>query len=212
MLAKRVALDSQSLLDTDSPQWGKVQGKRIRLAFTPLYRQPSEYVKVVGADWEYGVTDRLTLKSLHNGKEIFFFLEWEDPTEDVELKDKFPDGAGLLFAMRMDAPIHTMGEKDSPVNAWYWRADKNGEGRSFLAEGLGTTQETKNSQILAQAKWNDGAWRLVLARSLTVDDEAVQFELGGTYKVGCAVWEGSNRERAGMKSYSNGWQDLELEE
>ena len=47
MLAKKVALDSKSLLDTDSPEWGKVQGERVRLAFTPLDRQPSEYVKVV---------------------------------------------------------------------------------------------------------------------------------------------------------------------
>jgi DMSO reductase family type II enzyme heme b subunit len=50
-----------------------------------------------------------------------------------------------------------------------------------------------------------------MARSLTVNDQAVQFEAGGTFKVGCAVWQGSNRERAGLKSYSNGWLELELE-
>jgi DMSO reductase family type II enzyme heme b subunit len=211
MLAKRVALDSQSLLDTDSPEWGKVQGERVRLAFTPLDRQPSEYVKVVGKQWDYGETDRVTLKSLHNSKEIFFFLEWEDSSKDVELKDQFPDGAGLLFPLKFDAPIDTMGEKDWPVNAWYWRADVDGTGRSFTAEGLGTTQETKDSHILVEAKWADGIWRLVMARSLTVNDQAVQFEAGGTFKVGCAVWQGSNRERAGLKSYSNGWLELELE-
>ena len=35
MLVKRVALESQSLLDTDSPVGGQIQGERIRLAFTP---------------------------------------------------------------------------------------------------------------------------------------------------------------------------------
>ena len=50
-----------------------------------------------------------------------------------------------------------------------------------------------------------------MARTLSVEDEAVQFEAGGTYKVGCAVWQGSNNERAGLKSYSNSWYELELE-
>ncbi len=212
MLAKRVVLYSQTLLDTDSPVWEQIQGEQIRLAFTPLGRQPSEYVKVAGKTWDYGETDRATLKSLHNSKEIFFFLEWEDPHKDVKLKDAFPDGAGLLFPLKWDAPIDTMGEKDWPVNAWYWRADIEGRGRSFTAEGLGTTQETKNSPIKVQANWKDGIWSLVMARTLSVEDETVQFEIGGTYKVGCAVWQGSNNERAGLKSYSNSWYELELED
>ncbi len=116
MLARRVTCDSKSLLDTDAPEWGKLKGERIRLAFTPLNQQPSEYVKLVGTQWDYGETDRLTLKSLHNGKEIFFFLEWEDSSQDVELKDRFPDGAGLLFPIRWDAPIDTMGEKESEAS------------------------------------------------------------------------------------------------
>lgn len=211
MLVKRLALDSQSLLDTDSPVWGQIQGERIRLAFTPLDRQPSEYVKVLGKAWDYGETGRVILKSVHNSREIFFFLEWEDSTQDVTTKDGFPDGAGLLFPLKWDAPIDTMGEKDWPVNAWYWRADVDGRGRSFKAEGLGTTQETGNSPIRVQANWKDGIWSLVMARTLSVEDEAVQFEAGGTYKVGCAVWQGSNNERAGLKSYSNSWYELELE-
>ncbi len=210
MLAKKVALDGQALLKADSPVWEKVEGERIRLAFTPLNRQ-IEFVKAVGATWDYGKTERVTLKSLHNGKEIFFFLQWEDASRDVSLKDAFPDGAGVLFPLKFDAPIDTMGEKDWPVNAWYWRADYQEKGKSVTAEGLGTTQETPNSRILIDASWKDGIWRVVMGRSMTVEDEAVQFEAGGTYQVGCAVWEGSNRERAGLKAYSNSWYEVELE-
>jgi len=212
MLAEKVSLDSKTLMNLDSSVWEKAKGEPIRLAFTPLNRQPSEYVKVAGLEWEYGETSQVDLKTLHNGQEIFFLMEWEDSSEDTHLRDGFPDGAGLLFPLKWDAPINTMGEKDWPVNAWFWRADKQEEGRSFTAEGLGTTQETENSRILTQAKWSEGVWRLVLARSLTVDDQTVQFEPGGTYKVGCAVWQGANQERGGLKSYSNSWYELELQE
>lgn len=185
------------------------------MANTPLDRQPSEFVKLVGDSWDYGVTAKLFVRSVHNGKEIFFHLEWEDPTQDASLNDAFPDGAGLLFPLKTDAPIDTMGSKQEPVNAWYWRADKEG-GRNITAEGLGSTQETPNSRtksrIQTRAGWKDGRWRLVVARALTVDDTAVQFEEGGSYKVGFAVWQGSNQERAGLKSFSNSWLDLELED
>ncbi len=214
MLVRRVPWGSETLLDGDSPEWGKVEGKRIRLTFTPLDRQPSEYVKLAGDTWDYGETERLMVKSVHNGKEIFFHLEWEDASQDVELKDAFPDGAGLLFPLEWDAPIETMGSKQEPVNAWYWRADKEG-GRNITAQGLGSTQETANSRtksrIRTQARWKDGRWRLVMGRSLTVEDTAVQFEEGVATKVGFAVWQGANQERAGFKSYSNSWLDLELE-
>jgi steroid C-25 hydroxylase gamma subunit len=219
MLVKKVASSSESLLDSDSPEWGKVPGKRIRMAATPLDRQPSEYVKLVGDSWDYGATTQMWVKSVHDGKAIYFLLEWEDSTQDVVLVDEaFPDGAGLLFPLKKDAPIDTMGSKEEPVNAWYWRADKENQegGRNIRAEGLGSTQETANSRtksrILTRARWKDGRWRLVMGRSLTVEDTAVQFEAGGDYKVGFAVWQGSNRERAGLKSFSNSWLDLELED
>ena len=213
MLVSMVALGSESLLDSDSPEWGKVQGKRIRLAHTPLDRQPSDYVKLVGETWDYGKTEQLLVNSVHNGKEIFFLLEWEDWSHPG-VEDDFPDGAGLLFPLKAEAPIETMGSKEQQVNAWYWREDAD-RGMSFTAEGLGTTVQTPNSRtnshILARARWKDGRWRLVMGRPLTVQDTAVQFEAGGIYKVGFAVWQGANRERAGFKSYSNSWLGLELE-
>lgn len=214
MLVKKVPSGSESLLDSGSSEWEKVQAKRVRLSPTPLDRQPSEFVKVVGDTWDYGATARLMVKSVHNGKEIFFRLEWEDPTKDNGLSDTFPDGAGLLFPLKIDAPIDTMGSKEEPVNAWYWRADKEG-GRNITAAGLGSTQETANSRtksrISTRAQWKDGRWSLVIGRSLKVDDTAVQLEAGGATKVGFAVWQGSNQERAGLKAFSNSWLDLELE-
>lgn len=215
MLVKKVSSSAQSLLDGDSPEWGKVEAKRIRLSNTPLDRQPSEYVKLVGDSWDYGITTQLWVKAIHNGKEIFFLLEWQDPKRDAGLNDTFADGAGMLFPLKSDAPIDTMGSKQEPVNAWYWRADTEG-GRNITAQGLGSTQETAHSraksQILTQALWRDDRWRLIMARAFSVDDTAVQFEAGGTYKVGFAVWQGSNQERAGLKSFSNSWLDLVLED
>jgi DMSO reductase family type II enzyme heme b subunit len=51
-----------------------------------------------------------------------------------------------------------------------------------------------------------------MGRSLTVADKAVQFEAGAPYKIAFAVWQGSNLERAGLKSYSGAWLECEVAE
>ncbi len=65
-----------------------------------------------------------------------------------------------------------------------------------------------------QSTWGNGAWAVVFARPLAVPelkDEAVQLAPGKPVKIGFAVWEGSNGERAGVKSFSKEWRELTLE-
>ena len=67
---------------------------------------------------------------------------------------------------------------------------------------------------MAKSAWSAGKWTVVLARALAVPEqkeEVTQLSAGGTVKVGFSVWEGSNGERAGVKSFSKEWRDLKLE-
>jgi len=215
MKVKKVSADSKVLLDPNAAQWGDVEAVTIAMDVTPIETIPSEYIKATTDKQKMGVVKSLKVKTLHNGKDIFFRLEWKDATKNVEIKDtgEFPDGAGILFPMRGDADLATMGSRRLPVNAWYWRPDFE-RPKNVTAAGLGTTEIYEKSVISSKSEWVNGVWKVVIARALKVPQEAkdaVQLSPGQTTKVAFAIWEGSNGERGGAKSYSISWQELSLE-
>src|SRR5208337_1277778 len=115
MLAKKVAAKQESLLDPAAPQWANAAQVHLPMMPTPLASQPSPYIRVSWLQRPYGKVRSVKAASLHNGEEIFFLIEWNDPEKNDTLTDStFPDGAALLFPMRSDAPILTMGDKDHP--------------------------------------------------------------------------------------------------
>jgi mono/diheme cytochrome c family protein len=71
--------------------------------------------------------------ALHNGKEIAFLLEWDDPLSDQgalraqEFRDaaavQFPLRGATLHAHGHPEPSYVMGEREKPVNLWHWKAD-----------------------------------------------------------------------------------------
>ena len=77
--------------------------------------------------------DQLRVRSLHNGKQIAFILEWDDAIVDQELlrNEDFRDAAAIQFPVKSKKPrgtgnpepSFTMGEKGGPVNIWHWKAD-----------------------------------------------------------------------------------------
>src|SRR5207249_978221 len=66
----------------------------------------------------------LTVRSLHNGKELAFLLEWQDPTKNDRLTPgTFRDGVAISFPLG-DAPaFFCMGQLDHYLNIWHWKAD-----------------------------------------------------------------------------------------
>ncbi len=113
-----------------------------------------------------------------------------------------------------DPPIDEMGSKDAPVNAWFWRADRGDSAVNIRAAGLGTTTYSEKCYVRARGVWRDGTWSVVFARPLAVHKqkaEAVQLAAGRTVRVGFAVWEGANGERAGLKAFSKEWRELTLQ-
>ena len=215
MRAKKVAAKQESLLEAAASQWANAEQIHIPMMPTPLGSQPSPYIRAAWRDHPYGKTRSVKAASLHNGDEIFFRLEWNDPEKNDVLTDSaFPDGAAVLFPMRADAPILTMGDKDHPVNAWHWRADLGEHGRSNVARGVGTTVLSDKSRVTCRASWDKGVWRVVICRPLSIPDQAVesvQLRPGQDMRFGVAMWEGQNGERAGIKAFSPTWHPMTIE-
>ena len=216
MLAKRVAVASKNLLDPEAAEWQEAPLEIIATAATPIANQPNDYLKISWQNREFGVIKELRVRVLHNGMRIFFRLEWDDPTPNYSVTEDtvFTDGAGILFPLRGDADITTMGSVDQTVNAWFWRADFDDQPKNVTAGGVGTSQRLEGGSLSAKSRWADGVWRLVIGRPFNVPesaDEAVPLEPGKKVKVGFAVLEGSVGERAGFKAFSQEWRELEIE-
>jgi hypothetical protein len=74
--------------------------------------------------WPEPSARALSIRSIHNGKEIAFLLEWQDATVNESLTPGvFRDGAAVALPLG-DAPaFFCMGQLDHYVNIWHWKAD-----------------------------------------------------------------------------------------
>ncbi len=215
MKVAKVTASSESLLDPEGAAWRSAAEEIVQLDPTPLVLQPSEYIQVKWADLKHGETPEVRVRALHNGEDIFFRLEWDDATDDSKpgTMSDFPDQAGVMFPIKDDAPISEMGLPDQPVNMWLWRADIETP-RYVTATGRGQATRHAESPLKGRGLWRNGVWSVVIGRPFSVDlpaDVVAPLAPGATHKCTFAVWQGSAKERAGLKAHGPLWQELEIE-
>ena len=211
----------KELLDPEAMVWRGVKPEPLLLSGTPSALQPTLAVRAAFPEGTIGAVKNVVVAGAHNGGEIAFRLEWQDHSADTGADGQddvgFPDGAAILFPTRKGAPLMTMGAPGLPVNAWYWRADENGRGRHVTAQGLGTSDTLDRELVKANGIYQSGVWRVVIARSLQTRNggSAAQLSAGGKTGISVAIWEGSHKERAGIKSFAlgqqEGWHELILD-
>jgi DMSO reductase family type II enzyme heme b subunit len=208
-------IEVESMLDPSSKVWRGRTAEKLALMGTPAGLQPTAAIQVAWTNKLIGAVSSVNVDAIHNGSMLAFRLEWDDSTENSELNDNddFPDAAAIALPAAPGAPLVLMGAKGLPVNAWYWRADQSDSGRHVSAEGLGTSQTLDTTLVKARGEWRDGRWRVVIARSLQVPEVAGAAQLleGQETGFGVAIWEGSNKERAGIKAFSGDWKPHTLE-
>ena len=74
--------------------------------------------------WPEPSSKVISVRSIHNGKDISFLVEWRDATKNERLTPGvFRDGAAVALPLG-DAPaFFCMGQLDHYVNIWHWKAD-----------------------------------------------------------------------------------------
>ena len=107
-------LSGELPFDPKSPEWEKATPMVLPLSGQIVTRPTLPDPTIKG----------LTVRSLHNGTELVFLLEWQDPTKNDRLTPgTFRDGAALAFPLG-DAPaFFCMGQLDHYLNIWHWKAD-----------------------------------------------------------------------------------------
>lgn len=211
--AIRVDAPASGILDPASSLWRSAPPESLTLQPTPLAAQPSEYVQVSWRGRPHGVIQEVTAQAAHNGEALFFRLRWADDTRDDVISDidRFTDAAAVLFPLLGDAPLTSMGSPRQPVSAWYWRPDFEAP-LSVTVQGVGTAVRRQNPFLRAAAVYGDGGWTLVISGPFSLqEDYSVDLGPGKTWKVAFGIWQGSNRERAGLKAVTMEWQPLEIE-
>lgn len=215
MRARYVSQFEMGGLEPDSSLWSQGGAEVVKLMGTPVGLQPTELVRAAWMGKTIGAVGEVSVAAVHDGRTLAFRLEWADATQSEALSDTtaFVDAAGILLPGAEGAPLMTMGAPSLPVNAWYWRADEDGEGRQVVAEGLGTTRNADHAQVRGRGVWREGRWQVVIARALSVrsTEPVAQLSAGTQTGFGVAIWEGSHGERAGIKAFSGDWRELVLE-
>lgn len=211
----KVAAPVERLLDPAGSDWNAAAELSVPMQQTPPGAQPSVYARQAWATRPYGRVPAVRVRSLHNGMNIFFRLEWDNATPSDELADTnvFVDACGILLPLRGDALISSMGAPEQPVEAWRWRADQPDTAIKVTATGLGTARRQGADSLQARSSWAAGKRTVVISRAFVPESsvESTPLKPGTTTKVGIAVWEGANQERAGIKAFSGTWIDVAIQ-
>ena len=179
--------------------------KTFDLIAAPTGMQPGGYVPVVYSDRDGPKTPSASLEVEHSTRGWRFRIVWPCPEAVREIgaeSNRFPDAAAILAPSVPDAPWVTMGAPGMAIGGFLWRADRETLFRVH-AEGLGTVNrdEAKGVRGLV-SEWSAGEWKLAF-------EVADWKELDLTRSLAVAVWRGSASERAGLKSVSPGWIEVE---
>ncbi len=98
----------------EDPAWDKIPPLMLPLSGQVITRPV----------WPDPSARALGVRSVHNGTEIAFLLEWQDNTKNDRLTPgTFRDGVAIGLPLG-DAPaFFCMGQLDHYINIWHWKAD-----------------------------------------------------------------------------------------
>lgn len=205
MRAIRLQLANQTLLNPAAGQWERASRKHLPLRGTEASAQPSAYVRTAWAGRQIGAVRSMSVQAAHNRQNLFFRLEWNDPTHNQDYGDGtvFPDAAAVLFPMKGHPPLDRMGSPANGIQAWYWRGNHSGTGETLTFRGLATEEPEPGPVVLSSGCWSEGRWTVVIGALL-----ATRESVGS---VAFAVWDGGNQERGGLHSCTPEWEEFSIE-
>lgn len=103
--------------DPNSALWQKAAALNV-----PLSAQTA-----VKPMWPTATVKAVTVRALHNGKQIAFLVEWADSSRNDSMvrPQDFRDAVAIQFALERSQPYFCMGQVGTGggVNIWHWKAD-----------------------------------------------------------------------------------------
>jgi mono/diheme cytochrome c family protein len=96
-------------------------------------RAPAVHLHLMPLWWRYTRPEEVVVRALHDGHELALLLVWTDDTHDATAMrpQDFRDAAAVMFALAGEPPFFAMGQPDSPVNIWMWKAERQADQPAF---------------------------------------------------------------------------------
>ena len=195
---------------TTAAGWQQVAAETVEMVPAPVEMQPNGFIQANWRDRPFGQLASLEAQSVHDGTTIAVRLRWAMEKPETGGREGFPDGAAIAFPITGDPVLWTMGNEDEPVQFIQWQAMKN-KVRSVVAWGIGSSVPGSPVSESVTAGWSQGYWTIVMLRTLAGGPEAATLAPGTETRIGFAVWNGSNEERAGIKAVSADWSPFIIE-
>jgi len=177
--------------------------KRIDLMPAPTAIQPGNYVRKA---YEKTIANTpwidISVNPVSDGWEMMLLWPCKTPVKDTRNDvNLFADAVAVLVPVTPQAMMMTMGDENNAVEGVMWRSDHK-EPTQISAHGLGSVERSK-----AQAGMKVmGAWEKdMLGVKIEIPEWAA---LTQQNRVGVAVWQGANADRAGLKSVTPDWINL----
>jgi mono/diheme cytochrome c family protein len=98
----------------DSGTWNDAEA--VDLHLMPLWWRPER-------------PEEVTVKAVHDGKDLALLLVWPDSTYDhtaIRPQD-FRDACAVELAGTQDPPFFAMGQRGDPVNIWMWKSERQAD-------------------------------------------------------------------------------------
>ncbi len=197
-------------MDFDDPKW-QGDGKDIKGAEKYFYPMLGQLQIEPRRFWP--TVDAVYIRAIHNGNEIAFFLEWDDPTKSpmpatavypLQYNDRFY--LQMPLAMPTDPtkkPYFIGGDKKRAAGIWAW---DSGSMKTKLLKGKGlfkTKVVEGATKIETNAAYDDGRWRVIMKRVMKTDnDKELQLETGKFLPLSFHAQEGSDGETGTFRSVS----------
>lgn len=157
--------------------------------------------------------DSVYVKALHNGKEVAFFFEWDDPTKSpLEPTKVYPlqykDAFYMQLPLKMPKdptkkPYFIGGDKKRAAGVWYWNSEDM-KTKLLKGKGIYKTKAVEGAtSIETNAAYDDGRWRVIMKRSMTTDNEnELQIETGKFLPISFHAQDGSDGDTGTLRSIS----------
>lgn len=92
-------------------------------------RTPAVNLHLMPLWWRSDRPEEVTVRALHDGKDIAVLLVWTDATHDataMRVQD-FRDAAAIELSPTPDPPFFAMGQRDQFVNIWMWKSERQAD-------------------------------------------------------------------------------------
>ncbi len=178
----------------------------------------------------------VTARALYNGSDIAIRVDLDDrtysvPGDELErryaLKDVTPtrDAIAIQLPSELSAtgekPMFRLGDKEHPVNLWYWAApsvDPAIPETAVIMDARGSDKapvaREDSAELTARGEWTTGRWQVVFKRPLQTDVPAdLQFAQGQYIPIAFANWDGLDGQEGARRSFTDWyWITLEADE